>query len=105
MAGAPFEGPCALEAEDVGEESGESGPAGVTPEQLTDGTTECAFGWPALAIWARQSPGSACTFGPLPWRGEAPDVTMGADVCGDADVDSASPDDESVGLALEDGRP
>jgi hypothetical protein len=93
-----------LEADGVGEESGEAGPAGVTPEQLTDATTECVFGWPALAIWARQSPGSACTFGPLPWRWDGPEVTVGAAVCG-AEFDDGSSDDESVGFTLACGAP
>jgi hypothetical protein len=68
---------------------------------LTDETTECAFGWPALAIWARQRPGSACTFGPLPWRWDGPDVTVAAAVCGAAAFDPALSDDASVGLSLE----
>jgi hypothetical protein len=41
-------------------------PEGVTPAQLTCGTTECVFGWPADAIWARQRPGKAFGLGPFP---------------------------------------
>jgi hypothetical protein len=101
VVGAPSEGSSALDPDEVGEEAEEPDPAGVTPAQLTDETTECAFGWPALAIWARQSPGSACTFGPLPWRLEGPEVTVGAAVWGAAAVNPALPDDASVGVSLE----
>lgn len=89
----PSEAPWPIGLDDVAEEELEEGPAGVTPEQLTDETTECSFGCPALAIWARHSPGSACTFGPLPWRCELPDVTVGTAACG-VEIDSAFEDGE-----------